>query len=100
MYRDKIVIPLKLQKYVVKWYHTYLLHPGLDKTEVIIYQHLYLPGISEHFKKEVTGCDTCQRTKWSTKTNGELPVKLAEGTPRNKICVDITAPYKIRGKGK
>ena len=29
-HKDKIVIPQKLQKYVVKWYHTYLLHPGLD----------------------------------------------------------------------
>ena len=28
-YKDKIVIPQKLQKYVVKWYHTYLLNPGL-----------------------------------------------------------------------
>ena len=24
------VIPQKLKKYVVKWYHMYLLHPGLD----------------------------------------------------------------------
>ena len=26
-YKDKITIPQKLQKYVVKWYHEYLLHP-------------------------------------------------------------------------
>ena len=26
-YKNKILIPQKLQKYVVKWYHTYLLHP-------------------------------------------------------------------------
>ena len=29
--KNKIVIPQKLQKYVVKWYGTYLLHPGLDQ---------------------------------------------------------------------
>ena len=29
-YKDKIVIPHKLQKYVLKCYHTYLLHPVLD----------------------------------------------------------------------
>ena len=29
-YKNKISVPQKLQKYVVKWYHTYLLHPGLD----------------------------------------------------------------------
>ena len=31
-YEDKIVIPQKLQKYLVEWYHMYLLHPGLDRT--------------------------------------------------------------------
>ena len=44
-YQDKIAIPQKLQKYVVKWYHTYLLYPGLVLTEVIIFQHLYWPSI-------------------------------------------------------
>ena len=44
-YKNKIVIPQKLQKYVVKWYHTYLLHPGLDRTEAMICQNLHWPGI-------------------------------------------------------
>ena len=40
-YDGKIVIPQKLQKHIVEWYHTYLLHPGPDITEAIILQHLY-----------------------------------------------------------
>ena len=56
-YKDKILIPQQLQKYVVKWYHKYLLHPGLDRTdEVIIYQ-LYCPGIGEAVHKEFTVYD-------------------------------------------
>ena len=35
-YKDKIVTPQLLQKYLVKWYHTHLLHPGLDQTEAMI----------------------------------------------------------------
>ena len=31
-FKDKIVIPLILQSYVLHWYHTYLLHPGRDRT--------------------------------------------------------------------
>ena len=38
-YKDKIFISQKLQKYAVKWYHTYLLHPGLDRMEVTSRQH-------------------------------------------------------------
>ena len=43
--KDKIVIPSKLQSYVAHWYHTYLLHPGIDRTGVMIRQHLYWPDI-------------------------------------------------------
>ena len=39
MCKDKIVIPSKLQSYVLNWYHTYILHPGMDKTEDMIIQH-------------------------------------------------------------
>ena len=40
-YNDKIVIPKKIQKYAVKWYHLYLLHPGLCRTEAISHQYFY-----------------------------------------------------------
>ena len=40
MFNDKIVIPQLIQRYIMKWYHTYLFHPGLDRTEAIIPQHL------------------------------------------------------------
>ena len=43
--KDKIVIPSILQRYVLHWYHTYLLHPGMDRTEATIFQHLYWPNI-------------------------------------------------------
>ena len=99
-YKDEIVIPQKTKKYVVKWHHTYLLHPELDRTEEIIFQHLYLPGIKYAVYREVTFCDTCQCTKRSIIKYGELTAKLAEETPRNKLCVDLTCPYKMRRKGK
>ena len=41
MCEEKIIIPLILQSYVLNWYHTYILHPGLDRTEAMIRQHLY-----------------------------------------------------------
>ena len=39
-HNDKIVIPTKLQKRVVEWYHHYLGHPGVNRTEETIQQHL------------------------------------------------------------
>ena len=62
---DNIFIPSILQSYVLHWYHTYLFHPGVDRTEVMIRQHLYWPGIRKSVRKEVTNYGTCQRIKWS-----------------------------------
>jgi hypothetical protein len=39
-YRDKILIPPRLQKHVIMWYHTTLCHPGKNRTEETIGQHL------------------------------------------------------------
>ena len=75
---DNIVIPSKLQSYVLYWYHTYLIHPGIDRTEVMIFQHLYWTGIKNDVQKEVTNYDTFQRTKRSNKKYVKLPDKLAE----------------------
>ena len=72
----------------MKWYHTYLFHPGLDIKEATILQHFYWPGIRESIQKEVTNCDVNQRKKRSTKKNGKLPAKLADETLWNKLCVD------------
>ena len=39
--KDKIVIPSKLQSCVLYWYHTDVLHPGMDRRDAMICQHLY-----------------------------------------------------------
>ena len=79
----------------MKLYHTYILHPGLDRTEAMIHQHLYWTGIRDVFLKEVIEYDVCQRTEHSPSKYGVLPPKLEEELPWNKLCVDLIGPYKI-----
>ena len=38
---DNIVILSIIQKYVLHWYHTYLLNIVMDITEAVMSQHLY-----------------------------------------------------------
>ena len=64
---DNIFIPYILQIYVLHWYHMYLFHPGMVRTEAIICQHLYQPVIRDTVRKEVTNSDTFQLTKQSNK---------------------------------
>ena len=76
----------------------YLLRPGMDRTEAIIRQRLYWPGIRNSVQKEVTNCDTFQRTKQSNVKYGKLPAKESEEITRNKLCVDLIGTYVIRRK--
>jgi hypothetical protein len=40
-YNSRIVIPKKLQARDIQWYHDYLGHPGINRTEETIGQHLW-----------------------------------------------------------
>ena len=99
-FNDKIVVPNKLQKHVVDWYHTVLCHPGINRTEETISQHLYWPKMRDQITNYVQACPTCQKNKRKVKKYGWLPPKEAEAIPWDKMCIDLIGPYKIRRKGK
>ena len=98
-YNDKIVVPQTLQKHVIDWYHTVLCHPGINRTEETISQHLYWPKMRDQITTYVQTCPTCQRSKRQAKKYGWLIPKEAEAKPWDKMCIDLIGPYKIRRKG-
>ena len=61
--KDKIFIVSIPQRYGLHWYHTYILHSGMDRTEAMIPPHLYWRAIREAVQKEVINYDTFQNTK-------------------------------------
>ena len=99
-YKEKIVIPKLLQRHVVDWYHTTLCHPGINRTEESIGQHLWWPNMRQQITDYVQSCPTCQRNKRKQKKYGLLPPKEAEAEPWDKMCIDLIGPYKINRKGK
>jgi hypothetical protein len=98
-FKEKIVIPGRLQKHVIHWYHTTLCHPGINRTEETFGQHLWWPKMQAHISNYVQICPLCQRNKRRQKKYGLLPPELAEATPWDKPCVNLIGPYKIRRKG-
>jgi hypothetical protein len=64
---EKIVIPTTLQNRVVTWYHNILCHSGETRTEQTLRQQFYWPNLREDVHNVCSKCDTCQRTKRSTK---------------------------------
>jgi transposase InsO family protein len=99
-FKEKMVIPPSLQKRIIDWYHSYLGHPGINRTEETISQHLWWPKMRDQITTAVKVCPICQRNKKQRKKYGHLPPKEAEASPWDKLCVDTIGPYKIRRKGK
>ena len=60
---DKIVVPKILQKRVITWYHDTLCHPGVNRTEETIKQHLWWPNMRDEITDYVSRCPTCQKNK-------------------------------------
>jgi len=99
-HNGKIVVPRKLQARLVEWYHTFLCHPGINRTEETIGQHFWWPKMRDHITISVNTCANCQRNKRRHKKYGHLPPKEAESVPWDKLCIDLIGPYKINRKGK
>jgi hypothetical protein len=53
-YKNKIVILTSLQWQVVDWYHFRLGHPGINRTEETIGQHLYWPKMRDDITNDVS----------------------------------------------
>ena len=98
-YKNKIVVPARVQKNVITWYHTTLCHPGINRTEETIGQHLWWPKMRDHITNYVKICPVCQRNKRRQTKYGLLPPKEAKAIPWDKLCIDLIGPYKIRRKG-
>ena len=97
---DKIVVPKTLQKRVITWYHDTLCHPGVNRTEETIKQHLWWPNMRDEITDYVSRCPTCQKNKKQKKKYGQLPEKVAESEPWEVLCVDLIGPYTIKRKGR
>jgi hypothetical protein len=71
-YNDKIVVPKKLHGHMIDWYHVTLCHPGINRTEESIGQHLFWPKMRDQITKYVQECPTCQKNKQQVKKYGWL----------------------------
>ena len=96
---DKIVIPSQLQRKVVEWYHTHLMHPGETRLELTLRQHFTFIGLRPMVEQVVKACATCRALKKRFKKYGKLPPKEPETIPWHTLCIDLIGPYKF-GTGK
>ena len=94
----RLVIPKKLQKRAIAWYHHYLQHPGHTRLEETLKQAMYWTEMRKSVRQFVKGCKSCQTNKRSKHSYGKLPPKLVITNPWEALCLDLVGPYTIKGK--
>ena len=81
-YNGIFFIPTALQKEVIEWYHHYLSHPGINRTNETFGQHLWWPKMRMQITTSVRSCVICQRNKKQRKNTDiylKRPQKLFRG---------------------
>lgn len=95
--KPRMVVPKKLQRKTIAWYHHYLQHPGRDKLESTLSAVMYWRGMSSQITKFTRSCDRCQRGKKRKRKYAHLPPKTAVINPWQTVCVDLIGPYTVNG---
>ena len=64
-----------IRKYVVNWYHTYLLHPGMDCTYSTIIQHYYWPQLRDDIRTHINVVKIIGKTRNRTLNMENYPLR-------------------------
>jgi len=94
-FEGKIFVPKTLRERIIRWYHTYLVHPGRTRMEATIRQIFTWPGLKPQVEEWCRTCHRCQIFKRQRKKYGHLPAKKAETQPWSRVNVDFIGPYPI-----
>ena len=76
---DKIGVLTMIRKYVVNWYHTYLLNIGTNCTEDNISHHYYWHKLRYDIRTHIKVCKNCQKNNKQNFKYGKLSLKEAGG---------------------
>ena len=94
----KLIVPKKLQRRCVQWYHHWLQHPGHTRLEATIRETMVWSGLRTMVREHVKYCKTCQLGKRNPRKYGKLPYKEVETIPWRTLCLDLHGPYTLKAK--
>ena len=92
--KHRIIVPASLRKRLLEWYHTTLVHPGVNRLYNTLRQHYTWPKMHEHIKQYTQHCGPCQKGKRGLRGMGELPLKDVETEPWKDVAVDLSGPWR------
>ena len=90
----KIVLPRKLLKPAIKWFHIVTGHPGEKRLELTLRLRFFHPELRHLVKK--FKCDLCQRHKLPGKGYGLLPERDISTQPFQEVAVDLIGSWPVK----
>ena len=85
---SRIIVPASLAKRLMSWYHTNLVHPGVERLYNTLRHHYTWPNMLEDIRSYVKTCGPCQKGKRGRRGYGKVPVKDVETEPWKDVAVD------------
>ena len=95
-YKNKILIPTEIRLRLVIFYHSNLLHPGVEKTYQSMKQIFYWPGMKNTILRFNKTCITCKKAKLhgGKQDYGKIPAKkVTSNNPFDVVHVDLIGPF-------
>ena len=98
--QSRIIVPQTLTKRLLEWYHTNLVHPGVERLYNTLRQHFTWPRMLADIRAYTRKCGPCQKGKRGLKGYGKVPLKDVKTTPWKDVAVDMSGPWKTYIDGK
>jgi transposase InsO family protein len=90
---ERILVPTSLTGRLMEWYHTILVHPGVDRLYNTLRQHYVWPNMLQHIQNYTKRCNACQRGKRGLRGMGKVPIKDTETSPWHDVAIDLAGPW-------
>ncbi|CAB9523454.1 Transposon Tf2 [Seminavis robusta] len=90
----RIIVPAALTQRLLEWYHTTLVHPGVNHLYNTLRQHYTWPKMLEQIRTYIRSCHACQLGKRGMRGYGKIPLKDPETEPWKDVAVDLSRPWK------
>jgi hypothetical protein len=98
--RDRICLPESLQFPTIKVCHEENGgHMGINTTQHRLIGRFYFPGWHRKVEQFIAECRACQRKAGRTKAQRHTLVSIQEGTPMQKLFIDLVGPLRTSKKG-
>ncbi len=90
--KQLLVLPQHAQADVILAVHELFLHPGVNKTLMIVQRHFWGRSLDATTRDIISNCYRCKTSKISNQKVAPKPMHITASGPGELVCIDIYGP--------